>query len=230
MMLHSRPTHIFFDLDRTLWDYDQNLEDSLNELFDEHIVACVQSDAAAFRRAFQFENTRLWQDFTANKIDKAFLREHRFHFTMQRLGIEDKPLALMVEDAYMEKTPAKQKLLPGVHETLAYLKKKYQLHIITNGFEYPQQFKLRNSGIREYFTEVITSDSAGATKPNVEIYRHAEIKTGASPEQCLMVGDDWQCDVLGALEAGWQAIHYNPKANVSEARTISELVALTRLL
>ncbi len=229
-MLHSQPTHIFFDLDRTLWDYDQNLEDSLNELFDEHIGARVQADAAAFRRAFHFENTRLWQDFTANKIDKAYLREHRFHFTIQRLGIEDKPLALLIEDAYMEKTPAKRKLLPGVHETLTYLKAKYSLHIITNGFEDAQHFKLRNSGIHHYFTEIITSDSAGATKPNLEIYRHSEIKTGALPQQCLMVGDDWQNDVQGAIDAGWQALHYNPKAKEPMVLTISELSSLTRVL
>jgi putative hydrolase of the HAD superfamily len=229
-MLHTKPNHIFFDLDRTLWDYDQNLEDSLNELFDEHIGARVQAESDAFRRAFHFENTRLWKDFTENKIDKNFLREHRFHFTMQRLGIDDKPLALLVEDAYMEKTPAKKKLLPGVHEALGYLRMKYSLHIITNGFEDAQQFKLRNSGIHHYFTEIITSDSAGATKPNLEIYRHSELKTGASPEQCLMVGDDWHNDVHGALEAGWQALHYNPKAIDPQAITISNLSELITLL
>ena len=229
-MLHTKPHHIFFDLDRTLWDYDQNLEDSLNELFDEHIGARVQSGSDAFRRAFHFENTRLWKDFTANKIDKSFLREHRFHFTMQRLGIDDKSLALMVEEAYMEKTPAKKKLLPGVHEALGYLRTKYQLHIITNGFEDAQQFKLRNSGIHHYFTEIITSDSAGATKPNLEIYKHSEQKTGALSEQCLMVGDDWLNDVHGALEAGWQALHYDPKAREPKEITISDLNVLIKLL
>ena len=229
-MLHSKPHHIFFDLDRTLWDYDQNLEDSLNELFDEHIGVRVQADSDAFRRAFHFENTRLWKDFTANKIDKSFLRENRFHFTMQRLGIDDKSLALLVEDAYMEKTPAKKKLLPGVHETLGYLRTKYQLHIITNGFEDAQQFKLRNSGIHHYFTEIITSDSAGATKPNLEIYRHSEQKTGALPEHCLMVGDDWLNDVHGALEAGWQALHYDPKKVGSKENTISDLITLINIL
>jgi len=229
-MLHSKPHHIFFDLDRTLWDYDQNLEDSLNELFDEHIGVRVQADSDAFRRAFHFENTRLWKDFTANKIDKSFLRENRFHFTMQRLGIDDKSLALLVEDAYMEKTPAKKKLLPGVHETLGYLRTKYQLHIITNGFEDAQQFKLRNSGIHHYFTEIITSDSAGSTKPNLEIYRHSEQKTGALPEHCLMVGDDWLNDVHGALEAGWQALHYDPKKVESKENTISDLITLINIL
>jgi putative hydrolase of the HAD superfamily len=229
-MLHTKPHHIFFDLDRTLWDYDQNLEDSLNELFDEHIGARVQSSSDAFRRAFHFENTRLWKDFTANKIDKSFLREHRFHFTMQRLGIDDKALALLVEDAYMEKTPAKKKLLPGVHEALGYLRTKYSLHIITNGFEDAQQFKLRNSGLHHYFTEIITSDSAGATKPNLEIYRHSEKKTGALPEHCLMVGDDWLNDVQGAIDAGWQALHYDPKANEPKEITISDLNTLIKLL
>jgi putative hydrolase of the HAD superfamily len=229
-MLHTKPHHIFFDLDRTLWDYDQNLEDSLNELFDEHIGSRVQSGSDAFRRAFHFENTRLWKDFTENKIDKSFLREHRFHFTMQRLGVDDKSLALRVEDAYMEKTPAKKKLLPGVHEALGYLRTKYHLHIITNGFEDAQQFKLRNSGIHHYFTEIITSDSAKATKPNLEIYRYSEIKTGALPEQCLMVGDDWLNDVQGAIDAGWQALHYNPKAGELNTLTISDLNTLIKLL
>lgn len=229
-MLHTTPLHIFFDLDRTLWDYDQNLEDSLNELFDEHIGMRYEADAIAFRRAFHIENTRLWKDFTENKINKSFLREHRFHLTMQQLGIDDKQLALLVEDAYMEKTPAKNKLLPHVHESLGYLKTKYRLHIVTNGFEDAQQFKLRNSGIHHYFTEIITSDSAGATKPNLEIFRHAEQKTGAMPNQCLMIGDDWLNDVQGAIDAGWQALHYDPKAKEPKDITISDLSALNKLL
>jgi putative hydrolase of the HAD superfamily len=219
--------HIFFDLDRTLWDYDQNVRDALNDLYIAFLEGKVVGDADTFIRVFLFENGRLWEKFTANKINKKYLRDHRFLLTLRRMGLPDKQLGLELEEAYMATTPAKQKLLPGVHESLKYLQAKYDLHIITNGFEDAQQFKLSNSGIRDYFSHVVTSDTAGATKPNREIFLYSERVTGARPEECLMIGDDERADVYGAQKAGWKAIHFDPHSGVNSEEKVSELLELT---
>jgi putative hydrolase of the HAD superfamily len=219
--------HIFFDLDRTLWDYDQNVRDALRDLYADFLDGKVVGDADTFIRVFLFENGRLWEKFTANKIDKKYLRDHRFLLTLRRMGLPDRNLGLQLEEAYMATTPAKQKLLPGVHEALEYLQKNYALHIITNGFEDAQQFKLSNSGIRDYFDHIVTSDSAGATKPNREIFLYSERVTGASPEECLMIGDDERADVYGAKRAGWKAIHFDPHSGENSDEKVSELLELT---
>lgn len=222
--------HIFFDLDRTLWDYDQNVRDALNDLYSKYLEGKVVGDADTFVRVFQFENGRLWEKFTANKIDKKYLRDQRFLLTLRRMGLPDRNLGHQLEDAYMATTPAKQKLIPGVHESLQYLQKKYDLHIITNGFEDAQQFKLSNSGIRNYFEHVVTSDSARATKPNREIFLYSERITGAKPEECLMIGDDERADVYGAQKAGWKAIHFDPQSGINSVDKVSDLLELTRML
>lgn len=230
MNLKSKIRHIFFDLDRTLWDYDTNLKESLEELYDEHLKQKVQGDADAFRRIFHFENTRLWSDFTDNKIDKTYLRDNRFYFTLHRMGLDDRHLAHHLEENYIALTPAKTKLIKGTHECLSHLAQNYSLHIITNGFEDAQQFKLSNSGIRHYFKEVITSDTAQSTKPNIDIFRHSEMRSGAPASECLMIGDDWRVDVEGALAAGWEALHFNPQAMANAPRTINSLSELQEIL
>ncbi len=222
--------HIFFDLDRTLWDYDQNVRDALNDLYIEFLEGKVVGDVDTFIRVFLFENGRLWEQFTANEIDKKYLRDHRFLLTLRRMGLPDKQLGLELEEAYMATTPAKQKLIPGVHESLKYLQQKYDLHIITNGFEDAQQFKLSNSGIRDYFSHIVTSDTAGATKPNREIFLYSERVTGARPEECLMIGDDERADVFGAQKAGWKAIHFDPFGNENSETKVSDLLELTKNL
>jgi putative hydrolase of the HAD superfamily len=230
MNLKSKIRHIFFDLDRTLWDYDANLKESLEELYDEHLRQKVQGDSEAFCRIFHFENTRLWSDFTANKIDKAYLRDNRFYLTLQRMGLDDRHLAHHLEENYITQTPAKTRLIKGTHECLSHLAQNYKLHIITNGFEDAQQFKLSNSGIRHYFKEVITSDTAQSTKPNIDIFRHSETRSGAHAGECLMIGDDWRVDVEGALAAGWEALHFNPQGDREMERNITCLSELHEIL
>lgn len=216
--------HIFFDLDRTLWDYDKNVKEALFDLYSGYLNGRVSSDAETFHRIFLFENGRLWEDYTANKIGKEYLRQNRFFFTIRRMGFPDKKTAELLEEAYMSITPAKKHLIAGVHETLTELSKRYSLHIMTNGFEDAQNFKLENSGIRAYFDVVITSDAAKSTKPNREIFLYSESQIKAGPLNCLLVGDDLRADVGGARNAGWQAVHFHPNDEGEGIRDLQELL------
>lgn len=216
--------HIFFDLDRTLWDYDKNVKEALYDLYDGYLSGRVTSDAATFHRIFLFENGRLWEDYTANKIGKDYLRQNRFFFTIRRMGLPDTQMAETLEEAYMALTPAKKNLIPGVHETLSELSKRYALHIMTNGFEDAQNFKLENSGIRQYFDVVVTSDAAKSTKPNREIFLYSESRIKAEPLHCLLVGDDLRADVGGARNAGWQAVHFHPNDEGEGIKELQELL------
>lgn len=87
------------------------------------------------------------------------------------------------------------------------------MHLITNGFEKTQHSKLKYSGLDKYFTEVITSEGSNSLKPNKEIFEFAFQKTGALPEQSIMIGDTIDVDIAGAVNAGIDQVHVNHLTN-----------------
>ncbi|MFM7726677.1 MAG: HAD family hydrolase, partial [Flavobacteriales bacterium] len=118
---------------------------------------------------------------------------------------------------------------PHAHETLSYLKEKYVLHIITNGFLEAQTIKMEAAGLNQYFTEVVISEQTGFKKPDVRIFQHSMDKAGAIEKECLMVGDGLEVDVLGAQNAGWKAIYFNPKEVPHDSLPDVEIRSLNEL-
>ena len=100
-------------------------------------------------------------------------------------------------------------LFEGTFELLDYLKDKYELHIITNGFEEVQTLKMSKSGILDYFNHVITSESVGVKKPNPKVFEFAMQEAKTQPGASLMIGDNLEADIQGALNVGMQVIHFN---------------------
>ena len=114
-----------------------------------------------------------------------------------------------IAEDYITLSPLKVNLFPYTHEILSYLKEKYTLHLITNGFEEVQQVKIDASDLRKYFTEIITSEMAGCKKPNPRIFEFAMDKAGAIPEESMMIGDDLRVDILGAKGVGIDQVYVN---------------------
>jgi putative hydrolase of the HAD superfamily len=150
-----------------------------------------------------------------------------------RMGIDNRELAIQMEDHYLEHTPSKKRLLPGAIETLEKLSEKYSLHIITNGFEDVQHFKLKNCGIVHYFDTVITSDGANSRKPNREIFDYSLERAKAHVNESMMIGDDPIADIVGARSAGWEhtilvnTMNLNHTIeNLIEVKTLPELLPI----
>jgi putative hydrolase of the HAD superfamily len=139
--------HLFFDIDRTLWDYETNAREALREMYAKRELAKFNVDFNTLVVEFYKYNEMLWSQFQHGKIKKATLRDRRFSLTLKKLGIVDNDLALKLSADYIELSPNQTNLFPEVIETLTYLKPKYHLHIITNGFNEVQFRKLRNCGI-----------------------------------------------------------------------------------
>jgi putative hydrolase of the HAD superfamily len=135
-------------------------------------------------------------------------------------------MASEIGELYISRSPRKTTLVEGSIEILEYLQSKYELHIITNGFEEVQHIKMASSGLEPYFGHVITSESAGAKKPSPIIYRHAEDLTKAKPEESIMIGDHYEADVFGAMQAGWKAVLYERN---SERKTDEDYVHIQHL-
>ena len=203
--------HVFFDLDRTLWDFEKNSLQTLTELVEQFNLLDKGVDSNInFIKKYRVHNERLWDLYRDDKIKKQELRGKRFFLTLKDFGIEDSILAEKIGLEYVRISPLKKALLPYAKDVLTYLKQKYKLHIITNGFEEVQHIKLTKSGLSTFFNYIITSEKVGVKKPNVKIFDYALKKASVNKHQAVVIGDDLIADILGAKNAGIHQIYFNP--------------------
>lgn len=230
-MNNKQYQHLFFDLDHTLWDFDKNAELALAQIFKElNVAAFGISNFEVFRAAYSIENKRMWERFRNGYITQKDLRIKRFTNTLAQLKIYNFGLAQKMSDAYLELLPLQVELLPYAKEILDYCKeKKYHLHIITNGFEEVQYKKLNNSGLSDYFEEIITSELSLSQKPQKEIFDFALKASGANISDSIMIGDNWDADIIGAMNAGWEQVYYNPHRLQQEQKASYEIQSLEEL-
>ena len=223
--------HIFFDLDRTLWDFDKNSHTTLLQLISDFNLLDKGVDSAeSFIKKYQVYNERLWDAYREGDIKKEQLRSKRFLMVLAEYGIHDNNLADQFGLAYIKQSPLETELLPFTHEVLSYLKNKYMLYIITNGFEEVQQIKLVNSDLEEYFDLVVTSEKVGVKKPNARIFEFALEQANATADESIMIGDDLLVDVLGAEKVGMKGIYFNPNNNKHKLEVSHEISCLSQLM
>ena len=211
--------HLFIDLDRTLYDFDKSTNDTFLELFDKFDL--YNRGVKPFEKFFELykkNNVALWEQYREGKIKKSFLNVHRFHITLLEFGVDDRAFAGRFASDYLINAPLKKALFPDVIEVLEYLKHRYTLHIITNGFEDVQKTKMEANGLNRFFATVTTSEEAQAKKPNPVIFEYAFKKAKARPEESLMIGDDLEVDILGAKSVGMDGVfcNYNNVAHNGE--------------
>ncbi len=201
--------HIFFDLDDTLWDFEKNSGQVLEQLFAEFdLTGKLNTDFQTFHTTYKKTNLNLWLQYAKKEIDKQYLRNHRFNLVFNQFNYDNYAENLIITDHYLNRAPKGNHLKEGCIETLDYLKQNYQLHIITNGFKEVQHIKIDGCGLRNYFSNIIISEEHDLTKPDEKIFRLAEKFAGAKKEECVMIGDNFESDVEGAINAGWEAIYF----------------------
>lgn len=223
--------HLFFDLDRTLWDFEKNSNEVLLELYQHYdLLTKGIVDSKVFIKRYKHHNEKLWDLYRQNKIEKDKLRDERFKITLDEFGINSPELAANLGEDYVAHCPKKTNLFPYVHSTLNYLKDRYALHIITNGFEEVQYEKLENSNLIDYFEQIITSEQVGFKKPSLQIFKFSMLKACAKPSDSLMIGDDLHADILGAKDIGMAQVFFNPlKHEHSNSEITYEINCLSEL-
>jgi putative hydrolase of the HAD superfamily len=222
--------HIFFDLDHTLWDFNKNAEETLSEIYEELNGSDFLPSFSVFYNTYIEVNERLWDLYRNKKICKASLRTVRFNETFEYFNLFNPNLAQKFGDEYIRRGPYKSYLFPYCHEALSYLKSRYQLHIITNGFEQVQAVKMESSNLYQYFDQIITSEKAGVTKPHPQIFEYALAVTGAKASESIMIGDNFEVDCLGAEKLGIKAVHFNPEKIVQNKKVSYKIAHLKELL
>ncbi|MGI4737178.1 MAG: YjjG family noncanonical pyrimidine nucleotidase [Janthinobacterium lividum] len=223
--------HLFFDLDHTLWDFETNANETLYQLFHDYDLARHGTFSfEQFSARYSEVNQALWRLYQANKVTQKQLREARFVRTLTKLGVAEADIPGDMSARFTDILPQKSAVFPHTHEMLRYLQGKgYVLHLITNGFEDVQHIKLVSSALTDYFQEVITSEHSGYLKPDLRMFAHALARAGATATESLMIGDNLECDVLGAYNAGIDQVYFNPEKRRHFAQTTYEIASLAEL-
>lgn len=225
-------THLFFDLDHTLWDFDKNSEEAMGEAFEElKIQDFLGVDYSVFNPVYKSVNQKYWERFRKGFVSRSDLRWKRMQSTFLEFKKYDDALSVKLGESYLEKLPGKTHLFPHAQEVLEHCKhKNYELHLITNGFEETQIKKITNSGIADYFDEMISSERALCSKPNAEIYNFAMRQTNSTADKSLMIGDHFDVDIIGAKNVGMDQVYFNPKKRDNNDGATYEISCLSELL
>jgi putative hydrolase of the HAD superfamily len=226
--------HLFFDLDHTLWDFDANAKITLTEIYSffnlsERGVAPFE----AFYTHYLHHNEVLWDRYHKGFISGEELKWRRMWRTLLEFRIGEEQLAKQMSDKFLELLPTRKLLFPHTIEILDYLAaKKYELHVITNGFEKIQWTKMHNSGLGSYFRHVITSETSNSLKPRKEIFDFALRKAGATPSNSIMLGDNLDADIQGGINAGIDTVfvnHINATTVLMPTYTVNHLKELEQI-
>lgn len=223
--------HLFFDLDHTLWDFDRNSAECIAELFDTFQLADLGIlSAAEFSRHFIAINRQLWADYDKNLIEHGYIRKHRFPMVFRALGVDESAVHVDLNAEYLRLLPRKSHLLDSARDVLDYLKGRYTMHIITNGFAEIQATKMESSEIAHYFTHVITSENANAKKPDPLVFQYAMEISGTNANESLMIGDNYEADILGAKSVRLDTVFYNPEGVVVDDKPTYDIRHWTELM
>ncbi|HEY5510880.1 MAG TPA: YjjG family noncanonical pyrimidine nucleotidase [Prolixibacteraceae bacterium] len=206
-------THLFFDLDNTLWDFNANSYDALYDAMKKMDILSQIGDYDKYFSVYQDVNERLWALYRDNKMTKNVLKGLRFEESLELNGTPMPGIGDALNEAYLTEMPKQLRLVPGAIRVLDYLHHKYRMAIITNGFREVQVEKLDQSGLRKYFDKIIISEEVGAQKPHRMIFEHAVKSMNAPKKKSLMIGDSWEADIVGAKLFGMDQVYYCPQSS-----------------
>lgn len=221
---------VFFDLDHTLWDYDRNSAETLRELYHSYnLYELGGVSLTNFLHHFDKVNNSLWDQYNKGQISRDIIRAERFKRILKSMDIEAPEEALQMSKDYISLCPQKTNLLPHAHEVLAHLKLKYELYILTNGFNDVQKIKIKKSNLEHYFKGMITSEQAGFKKPSIEMFQYALQSANCSSDESIMIGDNLKTDISGALNAQMDAVFFNPYGHKHRHDPHYEITSLSEL-
>jgi putative hydrolase of the HAD superfamily len=227
-------TDLFLDFDDTLYDTHGNAVIALHELFETLQLVQYFADPEVFYDEYWKANIDLWTRYTKEEITRDYLIVERFRRPLSfGKGLDPtEEYCLKASDLFLDYCSSKPGLVEGAHELVDYLKNKgYRMHICSNGFHELQYKKLRACGLFDYFDTIILSEDAGANKPSKQFFDYALQKSGAVKAKTLMIGDNFNTDILGAKQAGFDTAYFNrfpdypaPEPATFEVTNLSQLM------
>ena len=203
--------NLFIDLDDTVYDFSAASRESFLETYEQLHYERYFDSFEQYLSIYEPYNLELWRIYGEGKITKEELNKRRYSHPLEVVGVQDQALADTFCREALGRIPTKGHLVPGAMELLEYLRPKYNLYILSNGFKELQSRKMQTAGIDKYFDALILSEDIGVNKPDCRLYEHAMRKTASEPQESLMIGDMFGTDILGAANIGIEQLFYNPK-------------------
>ena len=225
---------LFIDFDDTLYDTHGNAVLALHELFDAMQLERWFLDPQVFYDRYWEANIDLWTSYSRGEITRDYLIVERFRRPLSYgRGLQPtEQLCLEASDRFLDFCSTKPGLVEGARTLVDYLLRQgYRLHLCSNGFHEVQYKKLRACGLDGCFDHVILSEDAGHNKPAPEFFDYALRQSCAVRERTLMIGDNFQTDILGAKRAGLATAYYNRFPEFPAPEPVDyEVTKLTQLM
>ncbi|WP_298495238.1 YjjG family noncanonical pyrimidine nucleotidase [uncultured Algibacter sp.] len=223
-------TDVFFDLDHTLWDFDKNSALTFKKIFEINNVNISLDD---FLHHYEPINLKYWRLYREDKIGKEDLRYARLNDSFEAIGFNvNIQLIHKLSEDYITYLSSFNHLFENTFEILDYLSLRYNLHIITNGFDEVQFKKMSHSKIDHYFKTITNSEIAGVKKPNPIIFNYALNLANTNASKSVMIGDSYEADILGAKNMGMDVVFFdlNNKTVDNSITQIDNLIQLKNFL
>ena len=224
----QRYKNLFIDLDDTIYDFSAASREAFMETYELLHYDRFFDSFDHYDSIYEPYNLELWHIYGEGKITKEELNKRRYSYPLEVVGIKDQELADTFCSEALGRIPTKNRLIDGAIELLEYLRPKYNMYILSNGFKELQSHKMRTAGIDKYFDALILSEDIGVNKPNRELYEYALEKTGSKLEESIMIGDMFETDITGAANIGMKQIYFNAKKK--ESHTFAPTYMVTELL
>ena len=200
---------VFLDWDDTIGDFHGAADLALAQMYEKYQLDRYFASLDEFVGLYKPHNLELWAKYGEDKVTKEYLSLDRFLFPLMHGSLYPNGetaqvvrLAMTMSDDFLALTTAHFSLLPGAEELVRYLAEKYPLTIVTNGFIEVQYEKFDKSGLKDYFSHIVLSEEVGCQKPNPRIFEEALRMNGLQAEEVVMIGDSWNSDIQGAINAG----------------------------
>ena len=206
---------IFFDLDNTLFDHSRAEEATLKLLMKGKPDVFSHIEPDEFVRVYDKYNTLLWKQMQQNEVSAAELKILRFKLTCDAFNLGSLNYQEMSEQ-YLRIYSGQVFIIPGMFDILNYLKPKYDLGVLSNGFARVQENKLSKMKITHYFKYRVYSQDVGAMKPSRIIFEKAMEMTKDAPEEIVYIGDSYENDIIGAKSVHWHTILFSPPQKATE--------------
>lgn len=212
---------VIFDIDDTLIPWEKEYEKEIKKALEELKIRYRYKDLERISKGFvEYENE--YYTFNINKMSE-YINEYTKN---------NYPKKLIYNIIKRWESCVPNKLDEETHNVLKYLKSKYQMVILSDWYTESQKIRLEKTNILQYF-EYIYSAEQTKRKPFKEAFMQAIGEN--KPEECVMIGDNIDRDVQGALNAGLKAIYYNPKNKTNKIGNknyyeIKRLEELTKIL
>lgn len=224
---------LFIDLDNTLYDFTGNSREAYRAVYSLLDYDRWFDSFEHYYSIYEEYNLQLWALYAEGKITKDKLNAERYAHPLRVMGVHDAEfVGARFWNEAMKRLPLGSRLMPHAREVLEYLRPRYRMYILSNGFTELQSRKMHSAGIEGYFDGVILSEDIGVNKPNPEIFYHALRVAGVGASEALMIGDNLEVDIAGASRVGIDQVYYDIVASGGNAVSLqpSPTYVVTSLL